>query len=58
MVLVDYDGRTAIDWGIYGAPETFLVDGAGTIVWKYVGPMTPDVVRTQLLPQVERLEAP
>lgn len=57
MVLVDYDGRTAIDWGIYGAPETFLVDGAGTIVWKYVGPMTPDVVRTQLLPQVERLEA-
>ncbi|MBB3343302.1 DsbE family thiol:disulfide interchange protein [Luteimonas sp. RC10] len=58
LVLVDYEGHAAIDWGIYGAPETFLVDGDGTIVWKYVGPMTPEVLRTQLLPQVERLEAP
>ncbi|WP_343226389.1 DsbE family thiol:disulfide interchange protein [Luteimonas sp. S4-F44] len=58
LVLVDYEGHAAIDWGIYGAPETFLVDGNGTIVWKYVGPMTPEVLRTQLLPQVERLEAP
>ncbi|KLJ01633.1 DsbE family thiol:disulfide interchange protein [Luteimonas sp. FCS-9] len=58
LVLVDYEGHAAIDWGIYGAPETFLVDGDGTIVWKYVGPMTTEVLHTQLLPQVERLEAP
>ena len=57
LVLVDYDGRAAIDWGIYGAPETFLVDGEGTIVWKHVGPMTDVLVREQLMPQVARLDA-
>ena len=57
LVLVDYDGKAAIDWGIYGAPETFLVDGEGTIVWKHVGPMTDVLVREQLMPQVARLEA-
>ena len=57
LVLADYDGRAAIEWGIYGAPETFLVDAAGTVVWKHVGPMTEATIREQLLPQVERLEA-
>ena len=33
VILADYDGRAAIEWGIYGAPETFLVDAAGTVVW-------------------------
>ncbi len=55
QVLVDYDGKGAIDWGIYGAPETFLVDADGTIVWKHVGPMTDDTLRTQLLPLVDGL---
>ncbi|TDK33495.1 DsbE family thiol:disulfide interchange protein [Luteimonas terrae] len=57
LILADYDGRAAIEWGIYGAPETFLVDAAGTVVWKHVGPMTDATIRAQLLPQVERLEA-
>ncbi|MGO3128286.1 MAG: DsbE family thiol:disulfide interchange protein [Luteimonas sp.] len=57
LVLVDYDGKTAIEWGIYGAPETFLVDGDGTILWKHVGPMTDATIREQLIPLVERLEA-
>ena len=56
LVLADYDGKAAIDWGIYGAPETFLVDGAGTILWKHVGPMTDATIREQLMPHVERLE--
>lgn len=50
LILVDYDGSTAIDWGIYGAPETFLVDAAGIVRWKYIGPMTDAVVRDELLP--------
>jgi hypothetical protein len=40
-VAFDNDGRTAIDWGVYGAPETFLVDGHGRIIYKFISPMTP-----------------
>lgn len=57
MVLVDYDGHAAIDWGIYGAPETFLVDADGIVRWKHVGPMTDDDVREQLIPALEQLES-
>lgn len=56
LVLVDYDGHAAIDWGIYGAPETFLVDADGIIVWKHVGPMRPETLHTQLMPRVDALE--
>ena len=56
LVLVDYDGRKAIDWGIYGAPETFLVDGSGIVRWKFTGPLTEAVVREQLLPALEKVE--
>ena len=56
LVLTDYEGRSAIDWGIYGAPETFLVDGNGTIAWKFVGPVTDAVIAGQLLPALERIE--
>lgn len=57
LVLVDYDGRKAIDWGIYGAPETFLVDAAGVVRWKHVGPLTDDIVDDELMPLVRDLEA-
>ncbi|MDQ3269640.1 MAG: DsbE family thiol:disulfide interchange protein [Pseudomonadota bacterium] len=50
LVLADYEGEVAIDWGIYGAPETFLVDAGGIVRWKHVGPITDEVVREQLLP--------
>lgn len=56
LVLVDQEGRTAIDFGIYGAPETFLVDGKGVIRWKHVGAMTDAIVRDELLPALEAVE--
>jgi cytochrome c biogenesis protein CcmG/thiol:disulfide interchange protein DsbE len=56
---VDEAGRTAIDWGVYGVPETFIVGKDGRIAYKHVGPLSPDSVRTELLPQVEKaLAAP
>jgi cytochrome c biogenesis protein CcmG/thiol:disulfide interchange protein DsbE len=56
LVLSDYEGKVAIDWGIYGAPETFLVDAAGIVRWKHVGPLTDEVVREQLLPMLAKVE--
>jgi cytochrome c biogenesis protein CcmG/thiol:disulfide interchange protein DsbE len=56
LVIVDQDGRAAFDWGIYGAPESFLVDAQGIVRWKFIGPMTDAVVREQLLPELEKLE--
>lgn len=49
-VAYDPDGRTAIDWGVYGAPETFLIDAEGRVIRKHVGPMTLDVWRRDFLP--------
>jgi cytochrome c biogenesis protein CcmG/thiol:disulfide interchange protein DsbE len=57
IVIVDYDGRTAIDWGIYGAPETFLVDRDGVVRWKHVGALTDDGIRDELLPALAKIEA-
>ena len=56
VVLADQYGRYALDWGVAGAPETFLVDGSGIVRWKYTGPLTEEVVATQLLPAVEQVE--
>jgi cytochrome c biogenesis protein CcmG/thiol:disulfide interchange protein DsbE len=57
VVVSDYEGRYAIDWGIYGAPETYLVDAAGIIRWKHVGPLDDATVNGELLPALERVEA-
>ena len=51
---VDEAGRTAIDWGVYGVPETFVIGKDGAIAYKHVGPLTPDSVRTALLPEIEK----
>ncbi len=48
----DVSGRVAIDWGVYGVPETYVVDGKGQIVYKFVGPLSEDDVETKLLPAV------
>jgi len=56
MVLTDYEGKAAIDWGIYGAPETFLVDGAGIVRWKHVGPLSEAIITDELLPQLVQIE--
>jgi cytochrome c biogenesis protein CcmG, thiol:disulfide interchange protein DsbE len=49
----DYNRRVSIDWGVYGVPETFLVDADGVIVFKHVGPLTPEAIEAELLPAIE-----
>ncbi|MGJ7901502.1 DsbE family thiol:disulfide interchange protein [Lysobacter sp. 1R34A] len=56
VVVTDYEGKSAIDWGIYGAPETFLVDGRGIVRWKFVGPLTDATIRDELLPKLAEVE--
>jgi len=46
----DSDGRTAIDFGVYGVPETFLIDAGGIIRFRQPGPLTEDVIRQDILP--------
>ena len=50
------DGRVGIDWGVYGVPETFIVDRAGRIRYKHVGPLTQNDVERTILPLIARLE--
>jgi cytochrome c biogenesis protein CcmG, thiol:disulfide interchange protein DsbE len=50
---VDDNGRTAIDWGVYGVPESYLVGPDGTILYKKVGPFSPETYLTELLPAIE-----
>lgn len=49
----DSSGRTAVDWGVYGVPETFVVDGAGTIRYKHVGPLTAKALTDAVVPAIE-----
>lgn len=51
-VAFDTDGRTAIDWGVYGAPETFLVDGQGRVIYKFISPITPEVWEHEFMPRI------
>jgi cytochrome c biogenesis protein CcmG/thiol:disulfide interchange protein DsbE len=51
----DLDGRIAIDYGVYGAPETYLIDQNGTIRFKQIGAVTPDVWSNKILPLVQEL---
>ena len=51
----DADGRVGIEWGVYGVPETFVVDADGTIVHKHVGPLMPRDVEDTILPLLEEL---
>lgn len=49
---VDRDGRVAIDWGVYGAPESFLINPSGQVVYKQVGAITPEVWRREFLSRI------
>ena len=51
----DLDGRVGIDWGVYGVPETFVVDQDGRIAYKHIGPVTPRVLDDIILPLVRAL---
>lgn len=57
LVVSDLDGRVGIDWGVYGAPETFVIDKHGIIRFKHVGPVDPGLVRDRLIPLVQSLQA-
>lgn len=50
----DRDGRSAIEWGVYGVPETFLVDETGKIIYKHVGPFTPEALKNDLMPKIAK----
>ena len=52
---VDASGRVGIDYGVYGVPETFVIDKAGVVRFKHIGPMTPQVWERDVLPLVKRL---
>ncbi|HZE55552.1 MAG TPA: DsbE family thiol:disulfide interchange protein [Bradyrhizobium sp.] len=54
IVGVDANGRASIEWGVYGVPETFIVGRKGTIVYKMVGPVTPDNINTVLKVEIDK----
>lgn len=53
---MDADGRVGIDYGVYGVPETYVIDRDGTIRFKQIGPVTPQVLQERILPLVRRLQ--
>jgi len=53
----DDDGRASIEWGVYGVPETYVVDGRGIIRLKYVGPLSDDVLAQQMIPAIRAAQA-
>ena len=54
----DRDGRTAVHWGVYGVPETFVVDGQGFIRYKHIGPLTPEAITGKLSAEIEKAKTP
>jgi cytochrome c biogenesis protein CcmG/thiol:disulfide interchange protein DsbE len=56
IILQDLDGRTSIDFGVYAAPESFLVDPAGVIVFKQTGALTREIIDTEILPLVNAMQ--
>ncbi|HKJ16811.1 MAG TPA: DsbE family thiol:disulfide interchange protein [Xanthomonadales bacterium] len=55
--IADEPGRVAIDFGVYAAPETFLIDAKGMIRFKHIGALTPEIVQQEILPMLEQLES-
>lgn len=53
--LFDQDGRVGIDYGVYGVPETFIIDKQGTVRMKHIGPLTPEVIQTRIEPLLKEL---
>jgi cytochrome c biogenesis protein CcmG/thiol:disulfide interchange protein DsbE len=56
LSVVDLDGRIGIDYGVYGVPETYVIDKAGVIRYKQIGPLTPERLQTRILPLVAKLQ--
>ncbi len=56
LSVVDADGRVGIDYGVYGVPETYVIDKAGTIRFKQIGPITNEVLEAKILPLIKELQ--
>ena len=54
----DQTGRAAVDWGVYGVPETFIVDGRGMIRYKWIGPMTPEILSDTIDGEIKKAAQP
>lgn len=54
--IVDADGRVGIDYGVYGVPETFLIDRDGRIRFKHIGPLTPEAIEREFMPRIKELK--
>ena len=52
----DLDGRIGIDYGVYGVPETFVIDKNGVIRYKHIGPVTPEALEKKILPKIKELQ--
>lgn len=58
LIVTDANGRTGIDYGVYGVPETFVIDRAGTIRYKQIGPITRQALDAKILPLIRELQKP
>ena len=56
LSVVDADGRVGIDWGVYGVPETFVIDKTGLIRYKHIGPVSVEALQDKILPLVRKLQ--
>jgi cytochrome c biogenesis protein CcmG, thiol:disulfide interchange protein DsbE len=56
LSIVDADGRVGIDYGVYGVPETFVIDKQGVIRYKRIGPVTPDILEKDIVPLLGKLQ--
>lgn len=56
LVIADEPGDTAIDFGIYGAPETYLIDANGRVRWKHVGQLSDAIIRDEVIPRLQAME--
>jgi len=56
MSIMDRDGRIGIDYGVYGVPETYVIDKRGVIRYKQIGPVTPEILEAKILPLVRKLQ--
>lgn len=56
LTVMDRDGKVAIDWGVYGAPETFVIDKKGVIRDKFIGPLTQEALAGRLIPLIRKLQ--
>jgi cytochrome c biogenesis protein CcmG, thiol:disulfide interchange protein DsbE len=57
LSMTDADGKVGVDYGVYGVPETYVIDKAGVIRYKQIGPVTPKVLSERILPLVKQLQA-